>query len=58
MKLPEDHDLVSKYKQQLDLEKDRELPVMSAETWLHAFEYWSPYHEQELAKEDLDWNNK
>ena len=42
MKLPEDHDLVSKYKQQLDLEKDRELPVMSAETWLHAFEYWSP----------------
>ena len=54
MKLPEDHDLVSKYKQQLDLEQDRELPVMSAETWLHAFEYWSPYHEQELAKEDLD----
>ena len=30
MKLPDDHDLVLKYKDQLELEKDRELLVMSA----------------------------
>lgn len=58
MKLPDEHELVSKYKHQLQLEEDRELPVMSPATWLHGFEYWSSYHEEELAKEDLDWSNK
>ena len=58
MKIPADHELVKKYKEQLELEANRELPVMSLGTWLHGFEYWSPYHAKELEKEHLDWSNK
>lgn len=58
MKLSADNDLVKDYKKELELEEDRELPVMSLASWLHGFQYWSAYHEEELAREDLDWNNK
>ena len=58
MKLKDDHDLVSRYQQQLADEKDREVPVMTAATWLHGFQYWSPYHDKELDREELDWCNK
>ena len=58
MKLSADNDLVKDYKKELELEEHRELPVMSLASWLHGFQYWSVYHEKDLVREDLDWNNK
>ena len=57
MKLADNHALVTKYNEQNALEQDRELPVMSAATWLHGFEYWDSHHEKELASEELDWSS-
>ena len=58
MKLGEESELVKRYKTQLELEADPELPVMSAATWLRGFEYWNPYNAKQLQNEDLDWSSK
>ena len=57
MKLDKENTLVQRYNAQLELESDRELPVMSAATWLQGFDYWSPHEAKQLQNEGLDWEN-
>ena len=58
MVLPQSHDLVKKYNVQKELEKDTGIPIMEAQVWLRALDFWSAHHEKQIENESLDWSSK
>ena len=56
LRLEDTNQLVKEYNERQIVEGDDELSVLPAEQWLHGFEYWSPYHDEIVNSEGLDFS--
>ena len=56
LRLEDTNQLVKEYNERQIVEGDGELSVLPPEQWLYGFEYWSPYHDEIVNSEGLDFS--